>query len=92
MIKDWAGRETSPVPARVLLSAWLVGQWPQDRVVIAAAIAALFGRSAAIRRIQAVPGHGADAWVREGRLAIQRSHAMAAPLIGQSRARGEGNR
>jgi hypothetical protein len=63
----------------------------QDRVVIAAAIAALFGRPAAIRHITGVPGHGPEAWTREGRLAIQRSHGMPAPLIRRAPDRGEGN-
>jgi len=62
----------------------------QDRVVIAAAVAALFGSPAAIRRIRPVPGHGAGAWNREGRLAVQRSHIMPAALIRQGRDRGEG--
>jgi len=61
-----------------------------DRVVIAATVAALFGVPAVIRRIRAVPGHGPDAWTREGRLAIQRSHGTAAPLFREARGRGEG--
>jgi hypothetical protein len=61
-----------------------------DRVVIAAAVAALFGGSAAIRSVKSVPGHGANAWTREGRLAIQRSHSISAPLIRQARDRVEG--
>ena len=61
-----------------------------DRVVIAAAVAALFGSPTAIRRIRPVPGHGAGAWNREGRLAVQRSHVMPAALIRQGRDRGEG--
>jgi hypothetical protein len=62
----------------------------RDRVIIAAAVAALLGRPAVIRKIRPAPAHGAGAWSREGRLAVQRSHAMPAPLIGQGRARGEG--
>ena len=61
-----------------------------DRVIIVAAVAALFGAPAAIRRIRPVPGHGAGAWNREGRLTVQRSHVMPAPLMGQGRVRGEG--
>jgi hypothetical protein len=52
-----------------------------DRVVIAAAVAALFGRPASIRSIKTVPGHGVGAWARAGRVDIQRSHGMTAPLI-----------
>jgi len=62
----------------------------QDRVVIAAAMAALFGSPTAIRRIRTAPGHGAGAWNREGRRAVQRSHVMPAALMGQGRDRGEG--
>ena len=61
-----------------------------DRVVIAAAVAFLLGRPAAIRQIRAAPGHGADAWTREGRLTIQRAHGMPAPLIRLAPDRGEG--
>ena len=61
-----------------------------DRVVIAAAVAALFGSPTVIRRIRPVPGHGAGAWNREGRLAVQRSHVMPAALIRQGRDRAEG--
>jgi hypothetical protein len=53
----------------------------RDQVIIAAAVSALFGRHAAIRRVRAVPGKEAGAWLREGRLAIQASHRTAAPLI-----------
>ena len=67
------------------------GQERQDLVIIAAAVAALFGRPAAIRHIRAVPGHGPEAWTREGRLAVQRSHGMPAPLIRRAPDRGEGN-
>jgi hypothetical protein len=60
-----------------------------DRVIIAASVAAIFGRPAAIRRIRAVPGHGTSAWTREGRLAIQECHQMAAPLVRLARPAGE---
>jgi len=53
----------------------------RDRVVIAAAVAAIAGRPAAVRRVRAVPGHMDGSWLREGRLAIQQSHGTAAPLV-----------
>ena len=53
----------------------------RDRVVIAAAVAALFGRRASIRAIRPVPGHAEGAWMREGRMAVQAAHRMPAPLI-----------
>jgi hypothetical protein len=53
----------------------------RDRVIIAAAVAALFGRSGAIRAIRSVPGHAEGAWMREGRLAVQAAHRMPAPLV-----------
>jgi len=53
----------------------------RDRVVIAAAVAAVFGPSAAIRAVRTVPGHGHGAWMREGRLAVQESHRVTAPLV-----------
>ncbi len=56
-------------------------EWRRDRVIIAASVAALFGPRVAIRHIRAVPGNGTGAWLREGRLAIQTSHRMAAPLL-----------
>jgi hypothetical protein len=66
---------TDPMPGRD------AEHWRRDRVIIAASVAALFGRRVAIRQIRAVPGNGAGAWLREGRLAIQTSHRMGAPLI-----------
>ena len=62
----------------------------EDRVVIAAAVAALFGRPAAIRHINTVPGHGPGAWTREGRLTTQQSHGMPASLIRLAPDRGKG--
>jgi len=58
-----------------------------DRVVIEAAVAALFAQRARVRRIQAVPGREHDGWLREGRLSIQSSHCTTAPLIRMSRDR-----
>ena len=52
----------------------------RDRVIIAAAVAALFGRRAAVRQVRAV-ADGESEWMREGRVAIQTSHRMTAPLI-----------
>lgn len=63
----------------------------RDRVVIAAAVAALFGRSAAIRTIRAVPGRLEGAWMRAGRLALQAAHGMPAPLIRPSPGPGAGS-
>jgi hypothetical protein len=59
----------------------------RDRVVIAAAVNAFFGRPVAIRRITALPPHRDGAWIREGRLAIQRSHRTSTTL-GRSDCRG----
>jgi hypothetical protein len=56
----------------------------RDRVVIAAAVAAVFGRRASIRAIRPVPGHAEGEWMREGRLAVQTSHRMPAPLAGMT--------
>jgi hypothetical protein len=56
----------------------------RDRVIIAAAVAALFGRGVAIRAIRSVPGHAEGAWMREGRLAVQAAHRMPAPLVRQA--------
>ncbi len=53
----------------------------RDRVVIAAAVGAVFGRRAEIRAIRSVPGHVEGAWMREGRLAVQGAHRMPAPLV-----------
>jgi len=53
----------------------------RDRVIIAAAVAALFGRRAAIRQVRAIADDSGSDWTREGRLAIQTSHRMTAPLI-----------
>ena len=53
----------------------------QDRVVIAAAVAAVFGPRASIRGVRAVPGHAEGEWMREGRLAVQTAHRMPAPLV-----------
>jgi hypothetical protein len=57
-----------------------------DRVVIEAAVAALFpdGR---VHRIQAVPTHEHDEWLREGRISIQTSHCTNAPLGRMARGR-----
>jgi hypothetical protein len=61
-----------------------------DRVIIAAAVAAIFGRRATVRVISAAPSHREGAWIREGRIAIHASHSMAAPLIGSAPDRGSG--
>ncbi len=53
----------------------------RDRVILAAAVAALAGRNGALRRIAQVPGHGEGAWAREGRLTVQASHHMPAALV-----------
>jgi hypothetical protein len=53
----------------------------RDRVVIAAAVAAVFGQRASIRAIRAVPGHAEGEWMREGRLSVQAAHRMPAPLV-----------
>jgi len=58
-----------------------------DRVVIEAAVAALFAQRARVRRIQAVPGREHDEWLREGRLSIQASHCTTEPLIHMARVR-----
>jgi hypothetical protein len=67
-----------------------VEQRRRDRVIIAAAIAAIFGPRAAIRSIRTTPGHRDGAWVREGRLGIQSCHETAASLIGLPAGRGRG--
>ena len=69
---------------------WDAEEQRLHRVVIAATVAALFGKPATIRSIKTVPGHGEGAWAREGRLAIQRSHGVTAPLIRYAADRGEG--
>lgn len=53
----------------------------RDRVIIAAAVAAMFGRRATVRQVRAIAGDRGSDWMREGRLAIQTSHRMNAPLI-----------
>jgi hypothetical protein len=58
-----------------------------DRVVIEAAVAALFAQRARVRRIQAVPTHEHDEWLREGRMSIQASHCTNAPLVRMARGR-----
>jgi hypothetical protein len=68
-----------------------IEQWRRDRVIIASAVAALFGAPATIRRIRAVPGHHKGAWTREGRLAVQNSHRMPAALIRMGPDRGVEN-
>lgn len=66
-------------------------QQRKDRVVIAAAMAALFGQPGAISRMTAISGDADGAWVREGRSAIQTSHGTKAPLVrfAPERARGK---
>jgi hypothetical protein len=63
-------------------------QMERDRVVIAAAIAALSSQPALVRRIRSAPGHGRGAWTREGRLGIQTAHQMPAALIRMGPDRG----
>ena len=65
-------------------------EWRRERVVIAAAVAVALGRPAAIRSIRAAPGHGAGAWTRQGRLAVQQSHRMPAELVRTAPDRGAG--
>jgi hypothetical protein len=62
-----------------------------DRVLIAAAVTALFGRNAKVRRIRQVAGGREGAWTREGRLATQVAHRMGAPLIRAAAARRTAN-
>lgn len=52
-----------------------------DWVVVAAAVTAVAGGPVTVRRI--VPARG-EAWVREGRIAVQ-THRTAAPLIRDAR-------
>ena len=52
-----------------------------DRVVIAAAVAAVVGSHATIRGIRAASGRGEGSWLREGRLAIQGSRRLGNPLM-----------
>jgi hypothetical protein len=59
----------------------------QDRVAIAGAVAALFGRAARIRSIHRGSGHREGTWTRQGRLEIQTSHRMTDPLIALARER-----
>lgn len=54
-----------------------------DRVVITAAVTALFGPNAMIRRITPASGRR-DAWQREGRISLQNSHRMAPALVRSS--------
>ena len=56
-----------------------------DRVVIAAAVAAVLGPSAQIRGIQPVSRRDNGSWMREGRLEVQSSHRMAKPLMRAAR-------
>ena len=62
-----------------------------DRVIIAAAVAALFGRPAVIPRLRVLAGFSTGAWLREGRLAIQVSHRMPAAGVGMALDRRMGN-
>jgi len=55
-------------------------EFETHRVIIAAAVATLFGGVAEIREIHAVPEHAPGSWVRQGRTAIQTSHGVA-PLV-----------
>jgi hypothetical protein len=57
-----------------------------DRVVIQAAVAALFP-NARVRRIQAAPERKLSEWLREGRMSIQASHNTNAPLVRMARGR-----
>jgi hypothetical protein len=50
------------------------------RVIIAAAVTALFGGQADIREIRTIQEHAPGSWVRAGRMAIQASHRVA-PLV-----------
>lgn len=51
-----------------------------DRVVIAAAVAALFGPKAVVRRVAPASQGAFRTWLREGRLGIQASHRMPRAL------------
>jgi hypothetical protein len=54
-----------------------------DHVVIAAAVAYLYGPSAVIRKIRPVPARRSEAWTREGRRAVQQ-HGMGREDGGRS--------
>lgn len=60
-----------------------------DRVVVAAAAAAIFG-PAAERAVRAAPSRTPGAWERSGRKSIQQGHRLADPF-GVGRERGSGN-
>jgi hypothetical protein len=53
-------------------------QWRLDRVIIAAAVMALYGPAARIRSIAPVSSDRAPAWVRQGRLRLQTSQRSPA--------------
>ncbi len=55
--------------------------WQRDQVVIAAAVGALFGDRARVRCVRATFDATPGNWTRYGRVAIQTSHFVAAPLI-----------
>jgi hypothetical protein len=54
-------------------------QWRRHKVIIAAAVAAVSGGRARIRRICAT-AEDHRAWIRSGRLSIQSSHQLTLPL------------
>ena len=57
------------------------GQWQRHKIVIAAAVAAIFGPGAVIRDVSEASGAAAGAWVRQGRMDQFSCHDLAAPLI-----------
>jgi biotin carboxyl carrier protein len=62
----------------------------RDEAAVAAAAAAVFGPAA--RNCRPAPGRGDGAWMREGRITIQSSHTVAAPVTRPSRERGTSTR
>jgi hypothetical protein len=64
-------------------------QWRLDRVVIAAAVRALYGPAARVRSISPVSGNRRMDWVRQGRLELLRSNrASTLPAVGPAFQRG----
>ena len=48
------------------------------KVVIAAAVAAIYGAQARVRQIRAVHDPLSGAWARQGRISVQSSHNLGA--------------
>lgn len=55
-------------------------EWERHKIVIAAAVAAIFGGGASIRAVRPVDSD--NAWARQGRLALQSSHNLAKQRAG----------